>query len=208
MNLSIKSVMHDMIKLKHLPLDNIQITSPYGMRSISVNDKYYWWHNGVDFRALLNAPVYAAAEGKVMAARYDKSYGYYTAIDHGKFATLYAHLARYAAAEGSLARAGQIIGYAGSTGDTTGPHLHFEMRLGSFKNFWDRARCDSSVFMNTVDPMIFIEDFLKWEDGMSVEEAIDIVQSAAELEDKTMDYMARHYRYGDDLIKKLARAIK
>lgn len=62
--------------------------------------------------------------------------------------------------------------------------------------------------MNTADPMFFIEDLLEREDGLSVDEAIAIVQSAAGLEDKTMEYMARHYRFGDDLIKKLARAIK
>ena len=61
--------------------------------------------------------------------------------------------------------------------------------------------------MNTTDPMIFIEDFLKKEDDMSVDEAMKIVQSTAGLEDKTMDYMVRHYRFGDDLVKKLAKAM-
>jgi hypothetical protein len=56
--------------------------------------------------------------------------------------------------------------------------------------------------------MLFIEDLLKKDDDLSVDEAIDLVQSAAGLEDKTMEYLARHYRFGDDLIKKLARAIK
>jgi len=199
--------MYDMIKLSHLPLDSIQITSPYGMRSITVNGRYYWWHNGVDFRAQPGTPVYAAAEGRVMAARYDNSYGYYVAIDHGKFGTLYAHLASYDVTEGIVARPGQIIGYAGSTGDAVGSHLHFEMRLGSYQNFWDRAQCDRSVFMNTTDPMLFIEDIIKGQENLSVEEAISIVQSAAGLEDRTMDYVARHYRFGDDLVKKLARAI-
>jgi len=196
-----------MIRLNHLPLDSIQITSPYGIRSMTVNDKYYWWHNGVDLMAQLNTPVYAAAAGKVMTARYDNSYGYYITLNHGKFGTLYAHLSRYSVTEGKIVKPGEIIGYAGSTGDSTGPHLHFEMRLGSYENFWDRAHCDRSVFMNTVDPMIFIEDFLNRENNLSVDEAISIVQSAAGLEDKTMDYIARHYRFGDDLVKKLARAI-
>jgi len=197
-----------MIRLNHLPLDSIQITSPYGIRSITVNGKYYWWHNGVDLMAQLNTPVYAAAAaGKVMTARYDNSYGYYVTLNHGKFGTLYAHLSRYSVTEGKIVKPGEIIGYAGSTGDSTGPHLHFEMRLGSYENFWDRAHCDRSVFMNTVDPMIFIEDFLNRENNLSVDEAISIVQSAAGLEDKTMDYIAKHYRFGDDLVKKLARAI-
>jgi len=196
-----------MIRLNHLPLGSIQITSPYGIRSITVNGKYYWWHNGVDLMAQLNTPVYAAAAGKVMTARYDNSYGYYITLNHGKFGTLYAHLSRYGVTEGKVVKSGEIIGYTGSTGDSTGPHLHFEMRLGNYENFWDRAHCDRSVFMNTVDPMIFIEDFLNRENNLSVDEAISIVQSAAGLEDKTMDYIARHYRFGDDLVKKLARAI-
>ncbi|HBC30424.1 MAG TPA: hypothetical protein DC024_04135 [Clostridiales bacterium] len=196
-----------MIRLKHLPLDNISITSPYGARSLTINDKYYWWHNGVDLKIQLNAPVYAAVEGKVMTAKYDNSYGYYITIDHGRFGTLYAHLSRLRVAEGSSVRAGEIIGDAGNTGDATGVHLHFEIRLGSYENFWERAHCDRSVFMNTTDPMIFIEDFLKKEDDMSVDEAMKIVQSTAGLEDKTMDYMVRHYRFGDDLVKKLAKAM-
>lgn len=196
-----------MIRLKHLPIDNIQINSPYGTRSITVNDKYYWWHNGLDLRAQLNTPIYAVADGTVMAAKYDNSYGYYVALDHGKYGTLYAHLSRYSLAEGSSVRAGDIIGYAGSTGDTTGPHLHFEIRLGSYESFWERANCDKSVFMNTTDPMLFIEDYLERQSEFTVSEAIDIVQSTAGLEDKTIDYLARHYRFGDDLVKKLAKAM-
>ena len=197
-----------MIQLKHLPLDDISISSPYGARSITVNGRYYWWHNGLDLKAQLNTPVYAVADGEVMAARYDNSYGYYIAIDHGKFGTLYAHLSHYKVTEGSIVKSGEIIGHTGSTGDTTGPHLHFEIRLGSYANFWERAHCDRSVFMNTIDPMLFIEDFLSKKDNLSVDEAAKIVQSAAGLEDKTMDYIVKHYRFGDDLVKKLAKAIQ
>ena len=199
--------MYSMIRLKHLPLDNIQINSPYGIRDITVNDRYYWWHNGLDLRAQLNTPVYAVDDGTVMVAKYDNSYGYYIAIDHGKYGTLYAHLARFEIYEGNSVRAGDLIGYAGSTGDTTGPHLHFEIRLGSYDKFWERANCDRSVFMNTIDPMLIIEDFLEIQREFTVEEAINIVQSSAGLEDKTMDYVARHYRFGDDLVRKLAKAI-
>lgn len=196
-----------MIRLRHLPLDNISINSPYGQRSITVNDKYFWWHNGLDLKAQLNTPVYAVADGKVMNARYNNSYGYYVALDHGKYGTLYAHLLRYDVAEGDNIRAGDIIGYSGSSGDTTGPHLHFEIRLGSYEKFWERAHCDNSVFMNTIDPMLFIEDYLEKQIELSVDEAVRIIQSAAGLEDKTMNYIADDYRFGDDLVKKLARAL-
>lgn len=196
-----------MIRLNHLPLDNIAVNSPYGMRNINVNNKYYWWHNGVDLKAKLNIPVYAVADGKVMTARYDNSYGYYITLDHGKFGTLYSHLSGYNVNEVDAVNAGDLIGYTGNTGDVTGPHLHFEIRLGRYENFWDRAYCDRSVFMNTIDPMLFIDDYLERQREFSVEEAVNIVQSAAGLEDKTMEYMAGYYRFGDDLVKKLARAI-
>jgi murein DD-endopeptidase MepM/ murein hydrolase activator NlpD len=196
-----------MIRLKHLPLDNIEINSPYGPRSITVNGRYFWWHNGLDLNAQVNTPVYAVADGKVRVARYDNSYGYYLALDHGNYGTLYSHLSRYIVTEGNTIRAGEIIAYSGSTGDVTGPHLHFEMRLGTYDKFWERANCDSSVFMNTIDPKMFIDDYIEIQRDLSVDESINIVQSAAGLEDKTMDYMAKHYRFGDDLVKKLARAI-
>lgn len=196
-----------MIKLKHLPLDNIAVNSPYGSRSITVNDRYFWWHNGLDLKAQLNTPVYSVADGKVMVARYDNSYGYYVALDHGKYGTLYAHLFRYNVKEGDSIGAGDIIGYTGSTGDVTGPHLHFEIRLGNYENFWERSYCDKSVFMNTTDPMLFIEDYLERQSEISVEEAIRIVQSAAGLEDKTMNYIAEDYKFGHDLVKKLARSL-
>ena len=196
-----------MIRLKHLPLDSIQINSPYGMRSITVNDKYFWWHNGLDLKAQLNTPVYSVADGKVKAAKYDSSYGYYIALDHGKYGTLYAHLARFTVTEGNNVKSGDIIGYAGSTGDAIGTHLHFEIRLGSYESFWERSYCDKRVFMNTTNPMLFIEDYLERQKDFSIEEAVNIVQSAAGLEDKTMDYMAKYYRFGDDLVKKLAKAI-
>lgn len=196
-----------MINLKHLPLDNIQINSPYGQRSITVNEKYFWWHNGLDLKAEIDTPVYATADGKVMTAAYDNSYGYYVTLDHGKYGTLYAHLSRYEVKVGDSVKPGNIIGYAGSTGDSTGPHLHFEIRLGSYEKFWERAHCDKSVFMNTIDPMPFIDDFLKKQNELTVDEAVNIVQSAAGLEDKTMKYIAEYYKFGHDLVKKLAKAM-
>ena len=196
-----------MIRLKHLPLDSIQVNSPYGQRNITVNDKYFWWHNGLDLKTHQNAPVYAVADGKVITAAYDNSYGYYVTLDHGKCGTLYAHLSRYDVKAGDSIKSGNIIGYAGSTGDSTGPHLHFEIRLGSYEKFWERAYCDKRVFMNTTDPMLFIEELLKRQSEFTVDEAVNIVQSAAGLEDKTMNYISEYYKFGHDLVKKLAKAL-
>lgn len=202
-----KSEALTMIKLWHLPLNNIVINSPYGMRNINVNNKNYWWHNGLDLKASPNTPIYAVSDGIVMVAKYDKSYGYYTVLDHGKYSTLYAHLSRYIVAEGSSIKAGHAIGYSGNTGDSTGPHLHFEIRLGSYDKFWDRAQCDRTVFMNTLDPMLFINEYTDRQKVLNTEVAINIVQSTAKLEDKTMEYLANHYKYGEDLVKKLAKTM-
>lgn len=196
-----------MIKLDHMPLNNIIVNSPYGKRNLTVNNNYYWWHNGVDLKANINTPIFAAAGGKVMAAKYNNSYGYYIVIDHGKFGTLYAHLSLYNVKENGTVKAGELLGYSGNTGDTTGAHLHFEIRLCGYDKFWDRAYCDSNVFMNTTDPMLFIDDYMKRQQELTVDEAIKIVQLSAGLEDKTMDYMAKYYKYGEDLVKKLAKTI-
>lgn len=198
-----------MIKIQSLPLDNISVSSSYGPRNITVDGVKYWWHNGIDFYAEENTPVYAVASGTVKVARFNNGgYGYYIAIDHGNYGTLYAHLNRTSVSVGSSVEAGSIIGYSGKTGAVTGPHLHFEIRITPYENFWDRVECDSSVFMRTVDPMIFIEEYQKLPEDLSVESAREIVKTKAALEDKTMDYIVNDYRYGHDLVKKLAKAFQ
>lgn len=198
-----------MIKIQCLPLDNISVSSSYGPRNITVDGVKYWWHNGVDFYAKENTPVYAAASGTVKAVKFnDGSYGNYVAIDHGNYGTLYAHLSSTSVSAGSSVQAGSIIGYSGKTGAVTGPHLHFEIRITPYENFWDRAECDSTVFMRTVDPMIFIEEYLTKTEELSVENAREIVKTKASLEEKTMDFIVNDYRYGHDLVKKLAKALQ
>jgi hypothetical protein len=61
--------------------------------------------------------------------------------------------------------------------------------------------------MNTTDPMLFIEELLKRQSEFTVDEAVNIVQSAAGLEDKTMNYISEYYKFGHDLVKKLAKAL-
>jgi murein DD-endopeptidase MepM/ murein hydrolase activator NlpD len=87
-------------------------------------------HTGVDFSATGGTPVKAAADGVVFVAGERGGYGNTVIIDHGNtLATLYGHLSRIAVAEGAKVVRGQVIGYAGSTGYSTGPHLHFEVRV-------------------------------------------------------------------------------
>lgn len=198
-----------MFKLSNLPLKEISLTSAYGFRNISVKDKKYWWHNGIDFKASINTPVYAVAAGKVMAATNDdQGYGKYIAIDHGKWGSLYAHLADYVVTRAQTIKAGELIGYSGESGYVTAAHLHFEIRICRYENFWDRSKNDSNVFMRTVDPMLYIEEYIENSKELSIENASKLVKEKANLEDKTIDYIVEDYKYGYELISKLAKAMK
>ena len=87
-------------------------------------------HNGIDFGVPIGTPVRAAADGKVIAVGDDpQGYGLYVKIQHNNFQTLYAHLSiNQAVRIGQMVKAGDVIGMSGSTGYSTGPHLHFELR--------------------------------------------------------------------------------
>jgi len=107
-----------------------QISSGFGMR---------WgrMHNGIDISGggIYGKPIVASASGKVIhAGNTGNGYGIYLIIDHGKkdgnsYVTLYGHCCSLAVSEGANVTQGQTIGYVGSTGDSTGPHLHFEIRV-------------------------------------------------------------------------------
>lgn len=112
-----------------MPLNNSRLTSGYGMRNHPVLRKRRR-HNGVDLAAPTGTPVYATADGVVGRADWFSSYGLYIAIDHGAdLETRYAHLSKLAVAAGERVRKGDLIGYVGSTGRSTGPHLHYEVRM-------------------------------------------------------------------------------
>jgi murein DD-endopeptidase MepM/ murein hydrolase activator NlpD len=100
------------------------VTSPYGQR---------WGrlHAGIDIGAGTGVPIRAAKAGEVVFSGTMSGYGNVVVIDHGGgFSTLYAHQSRTAAGDGAGVSQGQVIGYVGSTGNSTGPHLHFETRVG------------------------------------------------------------------------------
>jgi murein DD-endopeptidase MepM/ murein hydrolase activator NlpD len=102
---------------------NGPVTSPFGMR---------WgrMHQGIDIGVGYGTPIHAAKAGEVIFAGQMSGYGNVIVISHGGgFSTLYAHQSRLGASDGQSVSQGEVIGYVGSTGHSTGPHLHFECRV-------------------------------------------------------------------------------
>ena len=105
------------------------VTSPFGMRVHPVTGVYKL-HDGTDFSASCGTPVHAAASGTVVWATYQGAYGNQVAVDHGviggdDIVTSYSHLSGFAVGSGQGVSAGQVVGYVGTTGSSTGCHLHF-----------------------------------------------------------------------------------
>ena len=114
-----------------MPVDGVRLTSSFGMRNHPIL-RQRRQHNGVDLAAPRGTPVYATADGVVEMARYFGSYGNYVQIGHGgDLETRYAHLSSYTVRNGDEVRKGDLIGYVGSTGRSTGPHLHYEVRVAN-----------------------------------------------------------------------------
>jgi murein DD-endopeptidase MepM/ murein hydrolase activator NlpD len=110
----------------HWPLKSVQVTSRFGRRPRD-------FHEGIDLRAKSGTPVYAAQEGKVIyAGKKIRGYGRMLVIKHAYgIATVYAHNSRLLVRAGDHVRLGQQVAVSGSTGHSTGPHLHFEVRSGT-----------------------------------------------------------------------------
>ncbi len=107
-----------------------QVTSTFGTRSDPFHGKKRM-HAGVDMGAKTGTPVYATGDGIIRRSRVAGGYGNLVEIDHGfGYQTRYGHLSRLLVAEGSFVRRGQMVGLVGSTGRSTGPHLHYEVRIG------------------------------------------------------------------------------
>jgi hypothetical protein len=110
------------------PLRHFRLTSPYGPRINPVTGKY-GVHQGVDLAAPEGSPVYAAREGTVRDLGEDPIYGKYIIIGHrDDWVSLYGHLSKIETALREEVQSGTLIGRVGSSGQSTGPHLHFELR--------------------------------------------------------------------------------
>ena len=105
-----------------------RLTSPFGMRRHPIF-KVVSFHSGVDLAAPFGTPVKASDSGRVILSGWYGGYGKVVIVDHGmSYSTLYAHLNKTAISKGKNVIKGQIVGYEGQTGYSTGPHLHFEVR--------------------------------------------------------------------------------
>ena len=140
-----------------------RITSRYGMRRHPIL-AYRRMHSGLDFRARHGTPIYAATDGTVNYAGRNGGYGNYVRIRHaGNLATGYAHMSRIAVRNGEQVRRGQVIGYVGSTGLSTGPHLHYEMYRGGQKidpssvRFVNRAQLSASEMANFREQLVRLQ---------------------------------------------------
>ncbi|MFN7054608.1 peptidoglycan DD-metalloendopeptidase family protein [Hyphomonas sp.] len=115
--------------LMKTPINGARISSNFGIRRHPISG-FTRLHRGTDFAAPTGTPIYAAGSGTVLRASWNGGYGNYIRIRHTRgYETAYAHLSRYAAGlkPGQRVSQGQVIGYVGSTGASTGPHLHYEV---------------------------------------------------------------------------------
>ena len=127
-----------------MPLTDARLSSGYGMRNHPVLGGRRG-HKGVDLAAPTGTPVYATADGFVSKADWFSSYGKYISIEHGaSLQTRFAHLSDMVVSAGDKVKKGDLIGYVGSTGRSTGPHLHYEVRV-------DGVAVDPSPYMVASD---------------------------------------------------------
>ena len=111
------------------PVGKVPIASPFGYRTDPITGEQAF-HAGVDFAAACGTPIHAADSGVIFAAGPNGGYGNATIINHGAgLATLYGHQSSIAVSVGQVVERGQVIGSVGSTGKSTGCHLHFEVRV-------------------------------------------------------------------------------
>lgn len=110
------------------PLKELHVTSPFGIRTDPFTKKRKM-HNGLDLRAD-RSEVYAMMHGIVVKAGQDRMSGKYVTVRHGDFSVSYCHLSECRVVRGDCVRPGDVVGISGSTGRSTGPHLHLAVRMG------------------------------------------------------------------------------
>lgn len=133
-----------------MPVDDIVVTSDFGYRSdpFRGNRKR---HNGIDIAGPIGTPIYATADGIVGRAQWLGGYGRYVEIEHGgNIQTRYGHMSRLNVAPNQRIRRGDLIGFMGSTGRSTGSHLHYEVRV-------DGEPVNPAPFMQSSEYLVALE---------------------------------------------------
>ncbi len=126
----------DVVRLRCTPaIDPVNnrgyLTSSFGVRSDPFNGKRRM-HHGQDFGVLTGTPVYATADGVVKSRNSHTGYGHTVILNHGYGTrTIYAHLSRFVVKQGEKVKRGDLIAYSGNSGRSTGPHLHYEVRVNN-----------------------------------------------------------------------------
>jgi murein DD-endopeptidase MepM/ murein hydrolase activator NlpD len=112
-----------------IPVEGVHLTSRFGMRVHPVLGGRRQ-HKGIDLAAPAGTPIHATADGMVSKAEWFSSYGLYVSLEHGgEIQTRYGHMSRMNVYAGQRVQKGDVIGYVGTTGRSTGPHLHYEVRI-------------------------------------------------------------------------------
>lgn len=116
-----------------VPVEYTKVTSAFGYRENPVTGEQ-GFHGGIDLAAPSGTPIYAAFSGQVTTVSYSEVRGNYVILTHGSgLQTVYCHCSEILVEEGANIRGGEVIAKVGSTGQSTGPHLHFEVRLDSVR---------------------------------------------------------------------------
>ena len=139
------------------PINGARLSSSFGMRKHPILG-YNKMHQGTDFAAPEGTPIMASGDGKVIRARWCGGGGNCIKIKHNStYSTLYAHLKNFARGikEGSRVRQGQIIGYVGSTGMSTGPHLHYEVIINGKKVNSQKLKLPSGKILKGKERKLF-----------------------------------------------------
>lgn len=155
------------------PCKSRRITSPYGPRSIGDG-----FHDGLDFGALVPGvagdKIYATHDGVVAKAYYSKSYGNCVIINGNGYSTLYAHLRQFIIKQWQFVKQGDVIGYMGTTGNSTGVHLHFEYRNQEYSSSYFKSV--DGKFLSSLDPMPFLSGYAFNDISDCYQEAIDAIE--------------------------------
>ena len=139
--------------LMKTPINGARLSSAFGMRKHPI-DGYNKMHKGTDFAAPMGTPIMASGDGVVVRARWCGGGGNCVKIKHNStYETIYAHMKNFARGirEGVRVRQGQIIGYVGSTGKSTGPHLHYEVKKNGAKINSQKLRLPSGKILKGIE---------------------------------------------------------